>query len=359
MPRRLLSFASAAVLLLSVSGCIVVTNPTSRGDVTFLWSFNGAICAVVPEVSQVTITIPGQTLQNSGVYGCTNSGVAGITLLNFAPGTYSYDIQGRNNVGAVIYAASGRFTVDGNVTVNVNLQPNVSATSSVYVTWTFPPNGISGTQPASCAQTVGPIGAVEVSIDGASPVAVTCAEGQTSPGARFDNLLVGSHTIDLLARGPDYGAPVGQSRDLYYFRKTSTLQVVAGTSASQQYALDWTVGGVAVKWSFNNGATQLNCAQAGVTTVYVNLRDSEGKFFPDTTGTGIAVPCLNQGVQGATLPSQFLSYVYAGNYQVFLQARGTGDVLYRSAQTPPPTVTVTAGVFPLVDGTTPTLVLGL
>lgn len=342
---RFLSLAAAAVAVMSASGCVCVTGGTSRGDVTFLWSFNGRQCALVPDVTQVTIQIPGQTLENGGIYPCVTAGTAGITLLNFRAGTYSYAIQGRNNAGAVLYEASGSFTVNGNVTVNVDLPPSSTAPGAAQFTWRFPPS--STAQQPTCGQAEGPIVSVLIRIDGDTQgQEFNCAAGDVranpqATGVVFPNLTVGTHTIDLAAR---------DTNNFYYYRKVSSFVVVAGGTTSNEFTFDWGVGSLPIKWTFNNGVTQVDCAQAGINTVTVQLRDSGGQdLYP---GSGADVPCAMGGVQGTRFP-----FLYADTYQLFIQAVGTGGVLYRSNFTTPPTAAVTAGQFPLLDVTTQTFVM--
>ncbi len=333
-----------AAMFLLLSGCVIAGGGGggSRGDVTFLWSFNSASCAAVPDVTQVTITIPGQTLANGGVYACDSGGTDGITLLNFGPGTYSYTIDGRNNGGTSLYSTTGSFVVNGNVTVHTNLGPNGNAPGSIYLTWTFPPSSVSGSLPATCAQTSGPIAAVAVSIDGAASNDLACTDGQTTPGVLIQNLAAGTHSIKLDAR---------DSNGFYYYQKVSSFTVGAGQTSQQQFSFDWYAGSLAIRWNFANNATQLTCAQAGVTgMVYLNLRDSQGNFLYGQSGT--PVPCLASGVQGTVFP-----YLPPGTYQFFAQAYGTGNVLYQTSTVAPPTVTVTSGQFPLIDGSTQVVLL--
>jgi hypothetical protein len=331
----------ALTALMTTSGCVCVTGGGgggggggARGNVTFLWTFQGRQCFEVPEVTSVAITIPGQTLQNNGVYGCTNSGTAGITLLDFRGTTYTYTIRGLNQVGQVVYESSGSFVVNGNVTVTADLQPTASATGSVYVTWSFPAGS-----PVNCQY----LTAVDIEINGAPYRTVTCQEGATSPGVLIQGLTVGNNTITLLAR---------DANQFYYYRTDATFAVFAGGASSQQFTMQWAVGSLPVKWSFNNGATVVNCAQAGVTQVNVNLRDAQGNYLYGSAGTD--VPCLSNGEQGTVFP-----YLYSGNYQVFLQAYGTAGALYRSSFTVPPQATVTAGQFPVIDTTTPVILMSL
>lgn len=328
---RLFSAVALASVVMATSGCVCVTNPQqgNSGDIIFTWNFNGQGCALVPDVTQVAVQIPGQTLQNDGVYGCVNSGTAGIKLLNFRAGTYDYVISGQNAQGTVIYRATGKITVNGDVAMDVTLQPTGDARGHVYVTWSLP----AGT-PVTCQY----IAAVDVSLDMGAPTSLNCNEGATSPGVLFQNLVPGTHIIDISAR---------DSSGLFYYRAINSFQVFAGGATSQQFSLEWIVGSAPLQWTFSNGAAQLNCAQAGVAEVGITLRDAQS----DQTFT---VPCLNQGVQGYQIP-----YVYYGDYQVFLTAYGTGGVPFFSPgakqgdTVPPPQIRVTAGSFPDVSTVVP------
>lgn len=329
--RLSLPLLAAALVALVGSGCVINSTPTPqgrRGDITFTWNFANRPCFQVPDVVQVAVQIPGETLQNNGVYGCNNGGTDGIKLLNFRPGIYSFTISAQNQAGAVIYQGTGQITVDGNVALDVTLTPTQNATGSVYVTWTLP----VGT-PVTCQY----VPAVDISIDNGAYTTVNCADGATSPGVLLQNLSVGRHTIDISAR---------DTQGLYYYRAINSFDAFAGGATSQQFSLQWIVGSLPLKWSFSNGVTQLNCAQAGVFEVQITLRDSQNQ---DSTFT---VPCLNNGVQGYQVP-----YVYYGNYQIFLAATGTGNVVYRSSLAVPPTATVVEGQFPPVDAQTPAILM--
>ena len=74
--------------------------------------------------------------------------------------------------------------------------------------------------------------------------------------------------------------------------------VTAGNDVFETTTLDWAVGSLPVKWTFSNGVTTVNCAQAGVTSMNVNFRDSAGNLVYGNNGTD--VPCVNgNGRQGA------------------------------------------------------------
>lgn len=306
-----------------------------RGDVRFLWNFAGLTCGQAPEVQSVRITIPGETLANAGVYPCSSAGTDGVQLLDFAAGTYAFTIEGRSSAGTQLYQATGNFVVNGNVTVNVTLA-STATTASALVSWTFPPN--SGSSTPDCTQ-AGVVN-VTISLDGASPIGVSCTAG-LGASTRLDGLVPGPHNITLEA---------ADAAGFVYYRKTSGLNAQLGSVVSRVYAFDWAVGSLPVKWTFSNGITQLSCAQAGVSQVNVNLRDGANNLVYGAAG--VDVPCLQAGWQGTEFP--FLS---DGLYALYLQAYGTGGVVYRTNFAAPPSVDVFAGQFPVLDASTPARLL--
>jgi hypothetical protein len=60
-------------------------------------------------------------LDSNGYYPCTANAVDGITLHNFLPGSYSFTIEGYDADNAILFAKSGNFTVNGNITVRTDL----------------------------------------------------------------------------------------------------------------------------------------------------------------------------------------------------------------------------------------------
>lgn len=302
----------------------------ASGNIIFLWNFAGQSCAQTPSVQNVRITIPGQTLMNGGLFGCSNGGSDGIQLLNFAGGAYAYTLEALSSSNVVLYAKSGNLTVNGNVQINATLDA-VNAPGSVAISWTFPPNTTSSTP--NCSQAG--VTDVVVTID-ATPQTVPCAQGYGTTQTIFSNLSPGNHTISLAAR---------DTNQFTYYDASTTFMITAGQQISRSFLMGWAVGGLPVKWSFSNGVSQLNCAQAGASTMNVNLRDSTGTLLYGTTG--VDVPCSDNGVQGTNFP-----FLYGGAYEIFLQSYGTGSVLYRSNFTTPPSVTVVNGQFPVIDGST-------
>lgn len=328
---RFLSIAVIASVVMASSGCVCVTNG-GRGDIIFTWNMGGQTCAQAYDVTQVAIQIPGQTLQNQGVYGCVNDGTAGIKLLNFAPGTYDYTLFGQNAQGTVLYQATGKVTVNGDVALDVTLQPNGNAPGAIQVTATFP---------AGATVTCQYLAAVDISIDMGAPLSVQCNQATTSPGVLINPLSPGQHLLDVQMR---------DSNGLVYYRMFKQITVVPNRTTAEQVALEWLVGSVPVAWSFSNGVQQLNCSMAGINEVTITLRDGQG------VDAVYSAPCVNGGVQGYQIP-----YAYYGDYQVFLYARAISGVEYYSpgarANPPgtPPSYRVTAGVFPGANTATPIL----
>lgn len=323
---RFLTTLIAAVALVG-SGCVINTTPTGNpGDITFTWTFNnGKPCSSVPDVVQITIEIPGQSLQNGGRYGCINAGTAGIKLLNFRGGTYRYTVSGQNSAGQTMYTNNGTVIVNGDVAEAVDLNPTVDAKGQAYVKWVFPAGSTVDCQT---------ITAVDVSINGALIQSAACATGFSANGVFISGITPGNNTLTLAAR---------DANGFFYYRSDRNLVVTAGNDVFETTTLDWAVGSLPVKWSFNNGVTIVSCAQAGVTMVNVNLRDSAGTLVYGNAGTD--VPCTNaSGQQGTVFP-----FLYGGNYELFLQAYGTGNVLYHTNLSVPPRVTVTPGTFPIID----------
>ncbi len=322
-PKTLLPFLAATTL----SGCLVVDGGPGpyRGDVGFTWTFAGLRCASVPEVASVRIRIPGEALQNDGVFPCSTNGYSGILLLDFAPGPYVFTIEGLDYGGRALYTGSGSFSVDGNIAVSTDLGPVGGQNSYAYLMWTFPPN--SSSQNPTCEQAAADH--VDIRIDQGSPQRASCSQGFVQPGFQTGLLAPGAHQIELVGLDPS---------DYPYYRYVGRLQIVSGSPVSASYRFDWNIGGVSVAWQLFNGSVSQTCAQAGVQTVSVNFQDSSGTLIYGTAGD--PQPCTGAPIlYNALLP---------GTYRVFVQGAGTGGT-YRSSGQSPPIINVVAGQF--VDGT--------
>lgn len=323
-----------AFLLASVvSGCVVVKDgggggvppppPAQPGDVTFTWSFSGATCSDVPYVKGVHVEIPGETLQNDGVFPCLANGYPGIVLHDFAPGTYSFTLDALDYSNQIVFQASGTFVVNGDVRATVDLTPVGGPTSYAYLTWRFPAN--QAAQNPDCNQAG--VSFVDVSIDDGAYARFNCADGFVQPGVTTPYLAPGQHRISLRAVNAD-GYP--------YYQFDGWLQTFAGNPVGADYQMTWAVGGAGVSWQLTNGSVYQTCQQAGVTDVYVNFRNAQGEYlYP---GAGDRQSCAAAPV--------FYDFLLPGTYSVYVEGHGPGGVVYESNGQSPPVVTVEAGQFP-------------
>lgn len=327
------------VVAAMTQGCVIYTDrdgggggggrtnvpPPVPGSVTFSWSFAGKTCSDIPQIKSLKITIGTEVLQNDGIYPCTAAGYPGITLHDFAPGTYGFTISALSYSNESMYNGSGTFVVNGDTRVDIDLTPVGGPTSFAYLTWRFPPNQ-SASNP-TCAQAG--VTTVYASIDGAEYTPLDCIDGQGAPGVQTPMLNPGLHNISLVATN---------AANKEYYRFEGNLQTFNGSPVSADYAMNWAVGGAAIKWSLTNGQIAQTCAQAGITNVGINFMDSKGALFYGVTGD--SQPCNASSVTYSFLPP--------GTYQVFVWGSGNGQ--YSSNTAAPPTITVSAGVFPSGSG---------
>ncbi len=311
---------------------------TSRGDITFRWSFSQRQCALVSGVTNVAIVIPNQTLENQGVYNCNNAGSDGIKLLNFRPGQYTYTIFGRDQAGTILYQNSGSFAVDGDTEVRVDLAPSTTAPGSALVTYQFPPNGTFSNP--NCQQAG--VASVFLKVDDLQGQQFRCEDGFAGQGIQLPTLAPGRHTIDVAAAGSD---------GIYYYRTLSNLDISPGVTVSAGYTLAWAVGTPALRWALSDGTLLRTCLEAGASKVAINFRDATGQYR--FQGAGAEVDCNYNNTSGySALAGQLPSiYLYPGTYGVYLQASGTTG-RYASNQVNVPTVTIQAGNFAALDPTT-------
>jgi len=338
--RPVVAVAFAMAISLLSSGCVIVAGNGRAGDITFLWSFNGQSCMFVPQVQSVRVTIPGATLQNNGVYPCFTQGVAGITLLNFRGGTYTYTVEGLDAAGRQLYLATGQLVVNGSVTESVNLVPQQGAPSSALISWLLPQN-------LRCNQ-LGDVAnnrtatKVLLSVDGQAVQEVDCnagnLSGNPSASVQLNNLIGGVHQIDLRA---------ADATNFVYARATNQFTTTVGGAVSVQFQLNWVVGSLPLQWQFFQGVV-ISCAQAQVANVFINFRNQQTNawVYADQSGaptSGAQLPCVNAGGrQGVVFP-----FLDAGNYEVSVQGPVTGNayVYNTNRSTTVPVVQVQAGVF--------------
>lgn len=313
MNSRLL-FAFLSLALVS-SGCIIHDDDCNNcggnppvaqpGDVSFLWTFNGLRCDQARDVYGVNITIPGEALLNDGKYACTTGGVDGITLHDFAPGTYNFTLQAVNFQNQIVFESTGSFVINGNKTVMVDLAPVGNPTSYAYLSWTFPGN-------QSCAQAG--VASVDVILGDMPSRNFDCAVGQTAQGLQTPNLAPDTYFVEFIARD-------SSGRPLYYFN--GDLVTEAYNPVSATYSL-YAVGGASISWKFSDGSVTFDCNSLDTTG---NLQ--VGLNFQDTT-TGLWVyGAIGDWHKCSDKPIVY-SYLKPGTYKVSLYTKTNNNVEYRS-----------------------------
>jgi hypothetical protein len=335
MHARLLRLLAACLCLTAVStGCIVNNNGHEHepepGDVSFLWTFvsPGSLpgrCADVPDVKRVRISIPGQTLDNGGVYSCNTEGVDGIILRALAPGLYNYAIEALGQTDQVLYSGSGSFTVDGNEQVSVTLLPASSpppsppAPGDITFLWSF---AGSGSTARRCAE-VPEVKSVRLAITGE-----TVDLGNSYPcnsagvdGITLKSFAPGTYSYTLEA--------VGQSGQSLY---TASGSIVVDGNEQVSVTLQPTSdppppppapGDITFLWSFS-GSTSGRCADVlDVKSVRITI---PGEVLPND---GL-FPCNTFGVDGIVLhdfrPGAYNYTVEALGYSGQVLHKGSGSV---------------------------------
>ncbi|WNG20080.1 hypothetical protein [Cystobacter fuscus] len=331
--RILLAFLC---LTMAGSGCIIVDRdddgpccytpsdppprptPTYPGDVMFLWTFGNigaGRCADVPDVKSIRISIPGETLHNGGVYACNTAGTDGIVLHNFMPRTYSYTLEAVGYDNKVLYRASGDFTVNGNIRVNVNLSPPGGGSSFAYVSWSF--EGSTSNSNPNCAQAG--VTHVDVRIDNGEWARMACEDGIGGNQVHTPFIAPGTHSIEFV------GMNVTNSGATPYYYRSGTLTTQAGSPISVSYTL-WAVGGMSLRWELLDGSVYKTCEQAGVTGVRINMRDRvTGKLVYGEEGDAKA--CT-----GAPI---LYKYLRPGDYDVIIKGMSGSQVTYSNLNNPP------------------------
>ena len=293
--------------------------PSQPGDVTFLWTFGGRRCDQARDVYGVNITIPGEALANNGKYACSTGGVDGITLHDFAPGTYNFTLEAVNFQNQILFGATGTFVINGDRTVMVDLAPVGNPTSYAYLSWNFPGN-------QSCAQAG--VASVDILLGDLPSANFPCNQGQTSPGLQTPNLEPGEHFIEFIARD-------SSGRPLYYFNGSLVTQAYNPVSAT--YNL-YAVGGASISWRFSDGSVTFDCnalAPNGNLQVGLNFQNtSTGEWVYGALGDWHN--CIDKPI--------VYSYLRPGTYKVSLYAKTSSNVEYRS--NPNINIQVQAHVFP-------------
>jgi hypothetical protein len=273
-----------ALLALGLTGCIVHEEhvspaPESPGDITFLWSFDtdGKSCLQATDVYSIHVTVENaagqrEQLDNDGFYRCNPGGTDGITLRNFAPGTYSFTVDGLDGRQMALYTASGTVHVNGSVTVPIRLN-RVVVQGTVQVFWTF---GGKGCSDATSLAGVDGIAQVRVFFGNEAPVNIPCVQndprtGQPVMGAAFTR-DPGTYTVRI-----DSLTVHGTETRVWY---SGTQAVLVTRGQTTNVAMDLPAAaapGVNFVPRLGAGGTlAYDCAATLTTTLFIKLTDSTG-----------------------------------------------------------------------------------
>jgi len=296
------SILLSAVLAVALSGCVVHTTqppppPPASGDINVLWSFaDGDNCA---DIQSVQVSIPGESLDNGGIFGCTNSGTQGITLFDFAGGSYDITVTAFDFSGRAAYSGSTSVFVDGTVNAGVTLQPLTIPPSSgnIEVDWAFGDG-------STCTSLGGVVDHILITIPGEA----------LDNGGQYGCTNSGAQGVQLFDFAPgSYQVTVSalDSSGFTLYQGTTTVSVNGDVVANVTLQATAAPGNINVTWTFPGGAT---CAADGVDHVVITIPG-------ESLDNGGVYNCQTGGVQGVQL-SDFAP----GSYQISVSARTAGEV---------------------------------
>ncbi len=318
-------------LWLALLGGLTACDSGGRvGAITVSWTFAGGSCSGAA-VEQVRIAIAGEPLDQD-IFDC-RSGLA--TFSNFYPGTYNVTVQGLDASQAVTWTGSKSMRVDGDVSVQVDLQPVSGQNAVAYLSWSFDPS--TGPAPqCGPGQRMDYVGIFIDNVD--TGLAYNCGDGLGVNQVITPYLSPGTHVLQLLAFNGVDGID-------FPFASTDPINVnfVTGQATAQSLTMHWQVGGLAMSWaaypdlaSYQANRNQpLTCVSTQIATVELFLADpnnpSNGEQFSGFTCSSGAL--LDNAPVGTWLP--------------FVAGYSSGGALlyFQDDQNVPQTVTVVAGHF--------------
>lgn len=274
MGKRILLIAA-----LTLSGCIIQPSDSpeplpdgDRGDITFYWSFAGRTCSQAREVVRVHITLSGvepRDLPDEGYFKCSPTGVEGITLTNFAPGSYSYRLDALDSANRVVYTANGSFLVNGSVKVDVNLA-SVSNTGRMQVYWTFLKDGVEKACASAGIANSGGVGKVLVYINNEPVQELDCTLTDSSgkPVQAWAWELE-PNTYQVVLKGV---VVAGQQRQVWYSSGTHQIQVISNQTTNVTIGLYPAAAGARFIPRLPGYSS---CAAAGVEVFWMQLSNPD------------------------------------------------------------------------------------
>ena len=310
-------------LILIIGGCVVQGSPDNTpvavsGNVNLVWTFSdGESCSrLAGTIDHLVVHIPGEQLQNGGIFPCEVAGTQGIELTDFAPGNYSVSVTAVAPVsGEALYTWSGSFTVNGDVQVDVLLVPvaPVPQPGNVTVVWSF-------NDGQTCAGLAGLVDHIQITIPGEvlqNAGAYPC-EAAGTMGIVLDDFSYGDYNLTVEADDASGSA-------LYSFSGSFTVdgdvRVVVPLAPTVQ---PLSPGNITFLWTFGDGNSCASLAGI-VSSVQVSIPgeplQNNGNYPCDTAGSqGIEVDDFTGGDYAYTIDAldSTGSVVYSdtGTFQV-------------------------------------------
>jgi hypothetical protein len=304
------------------------------------WSFGGGDC-LGAAVENVRISIPGVSLSQD-TFDCRN-GVALFT--SFSPGTYTVTLQGLDSASTVTWSGNQSVTVNGNASVNVDLQPLSQQNAVYYLSWSLDAASGDPDQIPRCGAGQR-LDKVALFVDLQNQGSFDCEQGLNGNLVVTTYVTPGTHQVDLVA----YNSQENSTS----FAETGplTISFVTGHSGTQTVPLHWNVGGLQVGWapyanlSAYNANTPQSCSQAAIADLVLGLHPAQGSDQSFALGSACNADVV-------------LDNVYVGNLTPYIDAcasngtpglcgfQGGGTVVYREdpSLVSPATVTVQPGAF--------------
>lgn len=315
---------SAIAAMAMASGCIIHNegttvvreDPNAPGDISFLWSFDGesrCASAGVASVGVQVLTASATVTAFEDVVDCLGGG---LTLTDFAPGTYELWLDAFSVNGALLYQGEATVRVAPGVDNDIGTVElsRIVQRGSVAFYWGF--RYPTDDNPVFDCDVAG-VSEIDVFIDPVDGASEGFAE--TLPcdqeGIAIDNLIEGDYRVELFG----YGRYQGEDLALY---ETAFDVTVPGNQEAMlgDILLDRifeSFGDIEVSWTLPEGT----CAELGVTALNVSIR-RVGSGLEDDTFT---IDCD----RAFALRQTFVP----GAYVVDIVAAGNGNATYLGAAT--------------------------
>jgi hypothetical protein len=281
---RLATTALVVAMALTATGCLIVSDRPTKGDLALAWSFEGQTSCAVAAVDEILVSIRGQGGHEDFevVLPCSEGGG---TFTDFLEGGYTVHLEGIAWDGAVLYAATLNAVVDGGHTTDLGLVDLYSTTplpttGSLSADWAFLyPASAPTLDCAYAGVEYVAIALVDAFNRTVFDQSVRCVDGP----AVIDFIEDGVYTVYLSGLGSWRGRSV-----VLYEAAPFAVDVFAGQLTSVGVVdlpkLDSAFSDLNIGWTF---AGNNSCGASGVTDVAVRIY----RLAPDILDDEFIVAC--------------------------------------------------------------------